>query len=356
MTQEEIKYHNQLWYYKTYNQLIDKCIQMEFEGYPEDMYTEVHHILPKCMGGTNKKDNLVRMPVRYHIIAHMLLASAYKLPKLIFAVNAMFIGVDQEYKERLNTIDKFSTRLVSSFREDYKIFLRESGIKLDNGTFAFKSKSVVCFSEKFEVIKIYNPINTVKTIGLSPSTVQKHCRSGKKYAGYFWNFLEEFKTEHLDQLKIYYQKLETGNVPIIDTSYSKLSTSEKLKQRESVPRTEEWKKKISESNKGKPKKTSNSLSFNKGRSKKVIDSNGIIYDTAKLAAIENNICEKTLRKWINNCPEKGFSFVEDSRIIDPNSRYFDTLQECADFYNVSKTMIVNWIKDSEKNFRYVNKS
>lgn len=23
--QEEIKYHNQLWYYKTYNQLIDKC-------------------------------------------------------------------------------------------------------------------------------------------------------------------------------------------------------------------------------------------------------------------------------------------------------------------------------------------
>lgn len=62
MTQEEIKYHNQLWYYKTYNQLIDKCIQLESDGYPEDMYTEVHHILPKCMGGTNKEDNLVRMP------------------------------------------------------------------------------------------------------------------------------------------------------------------------------------------------------------------------------------------------------------------------------------------------------
>ena len=46
MTQEEIKYHNQLWYYKTYNQLIDKCIQLESDGYPEDMYTEVHHILP----------------------------------------------------------------------------------------------------------------------------------------------------------------------------------------------------------------------------------------------------------------------------------------------------------------------
>lgn len=53
----------ELWYYKQYNKLIDKCIQMESEGYPEDVYTEVHHILPKCMGGTNKKNNLVRMPI-----------------------------------------------------------------------------------------------------------------------------------------------------------------------------------------------------------------------------------------------------------------------------------------------------
>lgn len=35
----------ELWYYKQYNKLIDKCIQMESEGYPEDVYTEVHHIL-----------------------------------------------------------------------------------------------------------------------------------------------------------------------------------------------------------------------------------------------------------------------------------------------------------------------
>ena len=62
------KIMTELWYYKQYNNLIDKCIQMESEGYSEDVYTEVHHILPKCMGGTNKKDNLVRMPVRYGII------------------------------------------------------------------------------------------------------------------------------------------------------------------------------------------------------------------------------------------------------------------------------------------------
>ena len=115
---EEIKYHNQLWYYKTYNKLIDKCIQMESEGYPEDVYTEVHHILPKCMGGTNKKDNLVRMPVRYHIVAHMLLASAFPdNKKIVYAVNIMFISSSSN-SSRNNSINRISTRLVAKFRED----------------------------------------------------------------------------------------------------------------------------------------------------------------------------------------------------------------------------------------------
>ena len=106
--QEEIKYHNQLWYYKTYNQLIDKCIQMESDGYPEDMYTEVHHILPKCMGGTNDKFNLVRMPVRYHIVAHMLLACIYINDiKLQWAVSKMISGDKKNYS---------STRVVAWIR------------------------------------------------------------------------------------------------------------------------------------------------------------------------------------------------------------------------------------------------
>ena len=86
MIQEEIRYHNQLWYYKTYNQLIDKCIQMESEGYSEDMYTEIHHILPRCLGGKDDKSNLVRMPIKYHIVAHLLLSCIY--PNNVGLLNA----------------------------------------------------------------------------------------------------------------------------------------------------------------------------------------------------------------------------------------------------------------------------
>lgn len=36
-------------------------------------YTERHHIIPKCLGGTNKKDNLVLLKAREHFICHLLL-------------------------------------------------------------------------------------------------------------------------------------------------------------------------------------------------------------------------------------------------------------------------------------------
>ena len=152
---EEIKYHNQLWYYKTYNQLIDKCIQMESEGYPEDMYTEVHHILPKCMGGKDRKDNLVRMPIRYHIIAHMLLASVFSNnKKIVIAVTAMFApGKNNQNLHRLNQLSKFSSKLIAKFRED--------AAKSKVG-FRHSEKSKQLMSEKAKISQI-GRITTLET-------------------------------------------------------------------------------------------------------------------------------------------------------------------------------------------------
>jgi hypothetical protein len=53
-------------------------------------YVEKHHILPKCMGGTDEKSNLVFLSAREHYIAHQLLAKINpKEPGLIFACLAM---------------------------------------------------------------------------------------------------------------------------------------------------------------------------------------------------------------------------------------------------------------------------
>lgn len=58
-----------------------------------DVYSERHHIIPKCMGGDNTKSNLVSLTAREHFVCHRLLPKMVKdidiKNKLIFAAWAM---------------------------------------------------------------------------------------------------------------------------------------------------------------------------------------------------------------------------------------------------------------------------
>lgn len=40
-------------------------------------YSEKHHIIPRCLGGTNDKDNLIELTAREHFLAHYLLMKIY---------------------------------------------------------------------------------------------------------------------------------------------------------------------------------------------------------------------------------------------------------------------------------------
>jgi hypothetical protein len=55
----------------------EQLIKHYQEAIPEDGYHEKHHIVPKCMGGTNEKSNIILLPVRAHFVAHLLLHKAY---------------------------------------------------------------------------------------------------------------------------------------------------------------------------------------------------------------------------------------------------------------------------------------
>lgn len=39
----------------------------------EDVETETHHIIPKCLGGTNEGDNLAELTLKEHYVCHLLL-------------------------------------------------------------------------------------------------------------------------------------------------------------------------------------------------------------------------------------------------------------------------------------------
>lgn len=85
-------------YKKHYNLLLEKHKVTD-----NTQYGEVHHIIPKCVGGSDNKDNLIRISARSHFIAHQLLVKIYPdVHGLVLAVK--FMCTDQfgnRYNNRL---------------------------------------------------------------------------------------------------------------------------------------------------------------------------------------------------------------------------------------------------------------
>ena len=72
-------------YKKHYDLLIDRGRNRNLEG-----YKETHHVLPRCLGGTDDPDNLVDLTAEEHFLAHQLLVKIYPQNKnLIYACHRM---------------------------------------------------------------------------------------------------------------------------------------------------------------------------------------------------------------------------------------------------------------------------
>lgn len=259
MTKEEIKSHNRLWYYKTYNSLIDKCLK---STYSSDVYTEKHHILPKCMGGTDDQSNLVIMPAREHIIAHLLLMNAFPgVAGLTFAANCMLFS--NCYGRKGVAEERISSRTFSRVREENAKMASKimSGKKRAPASDELRRKR----SENFKGEK--NPM-----YGKHLSNDHK-----KKLSNAFKGEKHPLFGKHL---------------------------------------SDETKKKISDTQKGRklpPERVAKISEATKGgknpRAKKVITPEGKIYGCITELAKDLGICRKTLRKWINKYPEKGYRFI-----------------------------------------------
>jgi hypothetical protein len=75
-------------YYTKYNQIVKHYKELDLKK-SKDLYTESHHVIPKSMGGTNKKENLVRVPGRVHFLLHWMLYRIYRTKEMAFAWASM---------------------------------------------------------------------------------------------------------------------------------------------------------------------------------------------------------------------------------------------------------------------------
>lgn len=71
-------------YFTVYEDLIEHR-----KGNIPDGYVEIHHIIPKCLGGGDESENLVKLSAREHFIAHLLLAKMFPFTGLVHAAFKM---------------------------------------------------------------------------------------------------------------------------------------------------------------------------------------------------------------------------------------------------------------------------
>lgn len=69
------------------------------------LFSEKHHITPRCLGGTDEPENIVRLPAKAHIICHYLLHKAYPQNRALAKAFSM-MAVNKKGQER-----RFSSRL-----------------------------------------------------------------------------------------------------------------------------------------------------------------------------------------------------------------------------------------------------
>jgi hypothetical protein len=121
-------------YHKIYSLIINRARNRNLKGYKER-----HHIIPKCLGGTNKKDNIVNLTAREHFFCHQLLCEIYpENKKLVFALWSMANQKAPLQKRTFKVSSKLYERL--KIKAAKLISIRCKGTKLSDET---KKKMVI---------------------------------------------------------------------------------------------------------------------------------------------------------------------------------------------------------------------
>lgn len=287
MTKEEIKDHNRLWYIKTYKALINKGLSRTLEA---GIYIEKHHILPKCMGGKNNKENFVKLTAREHIIAHMLLAKIYPDNiKLINAVHLM-LSISKSGKRRKNRegdVRKISTRLVAKFRE-----------------LAIKSRIGVKLS-----VETRKKMSKTHTDRISKESEEERKRkyTSKGHLG----------RKHTEETRQLLSKLSSGKKHSLDTreKMSKSRTGSKnpfygkkfTKEHREKLSIAQKKRKVTEETKQKLRDWYKTHTC--PHAKRVVGPFGEIYNSLKECAVSVGKSSSAVLLWIKHHPEKGYKYL-----------------------------------------------
>jgi hypothetical protein len=234
-------------YQKIHDSIIERAKTRILEGYKER-----HHIVPKCMGGTNDNDNLVYLTAKEHFVIHKLLCLIYpKNNKLHWAAFRMANGSGNKNQKRDYTI---GSREYQRLRESVK-HSNESIEKMRKSNLGNKYRLGITHSN--ETKEKLSELRKGKTSPMKDKQLSDEHRAKLSIAA-----KNRTSQPHSDETKqkmseTWTKKKNDGYVsPNFGNKHTeeakkKISESKKGVKKSSL--TDEWKKNLSESLKGKAK-------------------------------------------------------------------------------------------------------
>ena len=218
----------------TYEKFINNILETRGRFACGDEYHERHHVIPRCMGGTNDEDNLIDLFAREHFEAHRLLALENPdNDSLIYAWHMMSIVKDknqdryevtsEEYEEAKILFSKSLSNLMKGKpkTELHKQKIRDSnkgkhnhhgknnprygkrGIteegakriaesnKKRSGKFNTNSIQVLQYDKNFNLLKEWGSLSLVeKELGYDRHRISKAIKNNELYYDCYWKTIQ----------------------------------------------------------------------------------------------------------------------------------------------------------------------
>lgn len=148
-------------YQNTYNALVEKAKARGLDKSQHEGYFEIHHIIPRCLGGSDEKDNLVMFTGREHFISHMLLWKAY--PEEVSLMRAAML-MSSFWRDSFGGVGvRTSSRLYEVLREEYAVAVSQQ-VSGENNPF-FGKKHTEDSIQKMKDWWASNPDHNQRMVG-----------------------------------------------------------------------------------------------------------------------------------------------------------------------------------------------
>lgn len=284
-------------YANIYNSIIDRALNRDWYSKKKksgknhtECYTETHHIIPKCLGGSNSKDNLAVLTAKEHFIAHYLLTKMYHDDSIILAFIIMCNRTDgknsndyQEQKEKFRAITSERMKIESNKPERKELARKVCIDRNTNPNFKKQLKESMTEERRKKISE------RSKKMWEDSEYKEKHRESMSKV------FTEEFKIRMSEETKRQNRenpKLKEKRINSIKRKHNTSDQNRKIgiasKEYNNRP---EVKQRLSERNSG----------GGNPMARKVVNfKTGQIFNTIKDAALDSGLNLSTFKKYLYN--------------------------------------------------------